>query len=337
MLRASSSLGLSMRALLAPSWSGSSLVLILSTFYHPRHCPHSGYIGLILIVFEAGLSSQPHLLFRHLLLSLTVAITGIVLPIGGSLLLLHFAYQYSWLQAFAAGAALCSTSLGTTLALLDRRLRETRVGVVLMSAALLDDIAGLVMASIISQLASKNPGSSIGWRTIVRPVLVSFSFAFGTPLAALLLARSTKHRFCARLGHLLSGPVQLSIIVTTLSGFVSGARYAGTSDLFGAYLAGVFLMQVLSGPFPQIGADRQLPQTFLTTFTTYLAPLLTSFFSPIFFASIGTALPTHSLGSVNGSHRVIWKGLIYALLMAAAKAVVGFWVVVWPDRTNVTR
>ena len=65
-----------------------------------------GYVGLLLIVFEAGLSTNVSLLYNNILISLTVAMTGILLPIALSLILLHFGYGYSPLQAFAAGAAL---------------------------------------------------------------------------------------------------------------------------------------------------------------------------------------------------------------------------------------
>jgi len=112
-----------------------------------------GYLGLLLIVFEAGLSTNR------------------------SIILLTFGYGYSALQGLAAGAALCSTSLGTTLALLDPSLRQTRVGSVLISAALVDDIAGLVIAAIISHLSTSD-SVPITWEMIVRPILVSSALPF---------------------------------------------------------------------------------------------------------------------------------------------------------------
>lgn len=270
-----------------------------------------GYIGLIFIVFEAGLSTDISLLFRNLALSSVVAATGVILPIALSLLLLHVGYGYSLLRAFAAGASLCSTSLGTTLSLLQPSLRQTRIGSVLMSAALLDDIAGLVMAAIITELSST---PQIQWQTIVRPILVSLSFAFGTPLCAFLLRKISFE--------VHSSMIHLWILVITLSGFVAGSSFAGTSDLFGAYLAGTFLTHI----FPPMKPDTPTPQSI---FHTYIEPSLQTILSPVFFASIGTALPIRSLGEVGGSHRVVWRGMVYAIVMVVAKAVVGVWVVIW--------
>jgi Kef-type K+ transport system membrane component KefB len=317
-----------------------------------------GYIGLLLIVFEAGLSTNVSLLYDNLYLSLVAAMTGILLPIALSLILLHFGYGYAPLQAFAAGAALCSTSLGTTLALLDHSLRQTKVGSVLMSAALIDDIAGLVIAAIISQLSSSGT-AHIPWQTIVRPILVSFAFALCTPLLAWLLRwvvlrmQDTPSPIAGGAQrHIYTGPVQLFLIVGVLSGFVAGAQYAGTSELFGAYLAGLLLTYIFGFLSLQKQRDLELNAPINTemrtsskddahtkqiynpqsAFEKYIVSALNTIFSPVFFASIGSALPIRSLGSINGSNKVVWRGLLYSLLMVVAKLAVGIWIFFWPDR-----
>jgi Kef-type K+ transport system membrane component KefB len=301
-----------------------------------------GYIGLLLLVFEAGLSTDITLLYNNIFLSLVVALTGVGLPIAGSLLLLAYGFGYSALQAFGAGAALCSTSLGTTLALLRPELRQTRTGAVLMSAALLDDITGLVFAAIIPNLPfeGSNSDSSIAWYTIARPILVSCAFAFGTPAFAFIfhgLFWNTPTQYKTRL---YTGKIQLFLVIAVLSGFITGARYAGTSELFGAYLAGAFLSYIFAvphiSPTPAVGFDPpKAPEIYLDNpqdaFTLYLQPLLHYVFSPIFFASIGTALPIRALVFVGGSRKVIWRGIVYSLLMIVAKAAVGIWMLVWED------
>ncbi|KAF8065301.1 Sodium/hydrogen exchanger family-domain-containing protein [Lyophyllum atratum] len=210
-----------------------------------------GYIGLLLIVFEAGLSTDIALLYTNILLSSIIALSGVIFPIAFSIFLLSYGYGYTLMQAFAAGAALCSTSLGTTLALLRPEVRQTRTGAIILSAALLDDITGLVFAAIIPNLPSEVSNSSgiITWYIVARPVLVSLGFGFGTPLAAVLA-----HKFLLlatpsfRRKYIYTGYTQLFFIASTLSGFVAGAKYAGTSELFGAYLAGAFLAHLFPTP-----------------------------------------------------------------------------------------
>ncbi|KAJ7662167.1 Cation/H+ exchanger [Mycena polygramma] len=291
-----------------------------------------GYIGLLLIVFEAGLSTNISLLFDNVMLSCTIALTGMGLPIALSMLLLRFGFGYPALQSFAAGAALSSTSLGTTLTVLKPAYRRTRTGTVLMAAALLDDIGGLVIAAILSQLSSYGTSSSsIPWYIIVRPILVSFGFAFGIPFLA-FVSRYVVERTVSSQEHGLFTPsAQLFIAVATLSGFVAGAQYAGTSELFGAYLAGAYLAYIFS-PLPSTApASPQDSAAPLLAFNKHVMPILQCFLSPLFFASIGSALPIRSLGSVDGSSRVIWRGIVYSLLMGIAKMVVGLWMLTWPD------
>ena len=84
--------------------------------------------------------------------SILVAATGIAFPIALSFLLIPMTSQWksiSGLTAFAAGASLASTSLGTTYAVLfASNLVQTRVGTILATAAMLDDVVGLVMVKI---------------------------------------------------------------------------------------------------------------------------------------------------------------------------------------------
>ncbi|KAJ6511532.1 Cation/H+ exchanger [Mycena vitilis] len=288
-----------------------------------------GYIGLLLIVFEAGLSTNISLLFDSVMLSCTIALSGMGLPIALSMLLLRFGYGYPALQSFAAGAALSSTSLGTTLTVLKPAYRRTRTGTVLMAAALLDDISGLVIAAILSQLSSYQ--SSIPWYIIVRPILVSFGFAFGIPFLAFVLRHVMERTVSSQEHGLFAPSAQLFTAVATLSGFVVGARYAGTSELFGAYLAGACLAYIFS-PLPStLSASPQDSAAPLLAFNKHVMPILQCFLSPLFFASIGSALPIRSLGSVDGSSRVIWRGIVYSLLMGVAKMLVGVWMLVWPD------
>jgi Kef-type K+ transport system membrane component KefB len=100
-----------------------------------------GYLGLILIVFEGGLSTRLDLLRDNLPLSLTCALTGICCPIALSFAILTPGYQYPLVESFILGAALSATSLGTTFAILGS-LGGTRVGTIAMSAAMIDDVVG---------------------------------------------------------------------------------------------------------------------------------------------------------------------------------------------------
>ncbi len=206
-----------------------------------------GYFGLLLLVFEGGLSTSCAALKSNLLLSMAVASTGILLPMALSFSLIGIA-NATPLQAFAAGAALCSTSLGTTFTLLGSSgLVASRLGVVLSSAAMLDDVVGLVMVQIISNLGTT---SSFRALTVVRPILVSMAFALLVPAVCVFIfkpfIRSTslrRQRSTPKWVQYVAHRSQRAFIVQVLLliAFVAAANYAGTSNLFTAYLAGVMI------------------------------------------------------------------------------------------------
>jgi Kef-type K+ transport system membrane component KefB len=200
-----------------------------------------GYLGLIMLVYEGGLSTSLPALKTNLLLSLAVAITGIGAPMGLSFILKEMV-SATPLQAFSAGAALSATSLGTTFTILSTTdLIKTRLGTVTTSAAMLDDVVGLVMVQIITNLGGSS--DSFSAVTVIRPVFVSIGFGVGVLLACIFCIRPILRLILAHRSKFpqFTGTVQFYFLVYTylLVGLVAGATYAGTSSLFAAYLAGV--------------------------------------------------------------------------------------------------
>ncbi|PNP39116.1 hypothetical protein TGAMA5MH_08968 [Trichoderma gamsii] len=204
-----------------------------------------GYLGLLLLVYEGGLSTSLKALKANFFLSSCIAVTGISVPVGLSFILQELS-DATPLQSFAAGAALCSTSLGTTFTVLrSTGLMSSRLGVVLTSAAMMDDVVGLVMVQVISNLGPSS--ASIGAVTIIRPLLVSLAFAVCAPLVCVWMAKPlTLWLNSQRVTHpkgainiLLSKERTPWIIHTCiLIGSIVGSTYAGTSNLFAAYIAG---------------------------------------------------------------------------------------------------
>lgn len=219
-----------------------------------------GYIGLLLLVYEGGLSTSFAQLKSNFIFSALVAITGVGVPMGLSFVLMSL-LSATPLQAFAAGAALCSTSIGTTFTILSTTgLAKTRLGVVLGSAAMMDDVMGLVMVQIISNLGSASSSSSFDPVVVIRPILVALGFAVGLVLicrfVVLNVVRMVQDRKLYT--RFPQGVTSMRFLVVMhmclLIGLVAGATYAGTSGLFAAYLAGASiswfdeLISSLAGP-----------------------------------------------------------------------------------------
>lgn len=104
-------------------------------------------------------------------------------PIVLSLILLHLAFGFTLLQAFTAGAAMSTTSLGTTFSVISQAgFGTTRLGAVLTSAAVADDVVGLVLLQVVvslggatdSQDQAGSQAAAIGW-AVGRPMLASLA------------------------------------------------------------------------------------------------------------------------------------------------------------------
>ncbi|CAL00650.1 uncharacterized protein An02g06520 [Aspergillus niger] len=272
-----------------------------------------GYIGLILIIFEGGLGARLDLLKKNFFLSMIGAATGVLFPIGLSYLLLYLGFGYGAVETFIVGASLSATSLGTTFAVISTAsstvdLAQTRVGSILVSAAVIDDVVGLVMLSVINDLGELGQGHSVnlGW-LIGRPIVASIGMAIVTPLVtkflfAPLFRRYIEYHF-ARFDHISN----IILMILVLCAFISIAAYTGTSILFGAFLAGE--------------REENKSPTFVHTFERYLLDVQKYLMEPLFFSSIGFAIPFVQLWT----GKRIWRGIVFTLLMLFAKLIVGIW------------
>jgi Kef-type K+ transport system membrane component KefB len=326
-------------------------------------------------MFAGGISSNLKSLKANLFLSSAVALTGITAPIGISFVLLGL-LPLSPVQAFAAGAALCSTSLGTTFTVLATSgLTESRLGVVLTSAAMMDDIVGLIMVQIIPTLSA---GSTFTEITVVRPVFVSIAFAVLVPSICLFIAKPVllsandylqQPRKDKCRSTFSSSRAAFVYQTGVLLAMITGATYAGTSNLFAAYLAGAAVTwlgdcladhkrEQLSSTSPTTTQVTEQISSILSSrrmhpnrpasasanidtsagnrtlehpddcsgkkvYEKYYSPAVESILRPLFFASIGFAIPITKMFT----GRAIWRGLVYTILMVFAKVICGLWLV----------
>ena len=151
---------------------------------------------------------------QNVWLSVGVAATGILLPVALSFVLMPL-LGASPVQAFAAGAALCSTSLGTTFTVLSTcNLITTRLGTVLTTAAMLDDVVGLIMVQVVSELGASGGNVEVG--TILRPVGVSFAVVFVLVLVCQSAVKPLTKSFLPKLQPTLRRTLHAAFIIQSL-------------------------------------------------------------------------------------------------------------------------
>lgn len=181
------------------------------------------------------------------------------------------------------------------------------------------------MHSVIGDLGKLSSGNDVnlGW-LIGRPIVASIAMAILTPILAKwffapVFRRYIEHHF-ARFDHISN----IILMTLVLCAFISIAAYTGTSILFGAFLAGTFLTYIPSkhadAPFIVMSreeGEREADKspTFVHTFEVYLMGVQEYLMAPLFFASMGFAIPFVQLWT----GKRIWRGVLFTLLMAFAK------------------
>ncbi|RPB05637.1 Sodium/hydrogen exchanger [Choiromyces venosus 120613-1] len=259
-----------------------------------------GYLGLILLVFEGGLTTSLPTLLPNLPISIAVAVTGIAVPIALSFLLGPI-MSASGIMCFATGAAMSATSLGITFAILSTSgFAGTRLGTVLSCAAMVDDVVGLVMIQVVGNLGGSGGGVDGG--VIARPVGASLGLllvvvAGGWGIEKVCRGRFTSERYTGVKSALLAH-------TALLIGLIVAASYSGTSVLFAAFLAG-------AGSTWWDG-KRGNSSSEWTAAKRILKP---------FFASIGISIPITQMFSQS----MVWRGIVYSLLMILGKLITGLW------------
>ncbi|KAI5919638.1 Sodium/hydrogen exchanger family-domain-containing protein [Camillea tinctor] len=361
-----------------------------------------GYLGLLLVIYEGGLSTSVNTIKANLALSTCVALTGTAAPIGISFLLGPIAFGATSIQCFAAGAALCSTSLGTTFTVLKTSgLATTRLGAVLSTAAMMDDVAGLVMVQIVASGLSRGGSAGISPAAILRPVLVSLALAIVVPVIFRYMVmpvmpflhdwRQKQTEDQGKLWRLIDTKEATLVTHTLLLiALVAAASWAGASVLLATYIAGIMItwcdaqanqMLLLQEPTsgtgttpsnaesgepaasvaprerttdgqdsvadpvcePPLSGDaspsdittsreivapkHQAPRyTGQDIYDAYYAQAVNRILKPFFFASIGFSIPVSKMFG----GEVIWRGIIYSVLMMIAKLLCGVWLVRFP-------
>ena len=217
-------------------------------------------IGVIILMFMAGLDTDIGQLKRKGLSYLLIALFGVIIPlIGGSIAYMWFFHlnpgnQQDLLMAIFIGVILTATSVSITIeALKELGYANSSIGNAILGAAIVDDIIGIIVLSIICSFKDSN----IHVSTVIIKIVIYFICMFILSLITVFGARFLDFKEDKR---------RISVYVLAFVFFVAyiSEKYVGIADITGAYLVGI--------------RNEIIKKT---NVMSYL------FFSPIFFASIG--------------------------------------------------
>lgn len=229
-----------------------------------------GSIGVVLLMFSAGLDTNMKEIKRNGVPSIVITILGVVVPLAGGFIV-AWAFQgfnkldttQSLLHCLFFGIMLTATSVGITVEVL-RELGKLKgkVGASILSAAILDDIIGIVILSVAIGVNNGNVNVGaiflkiLGFFAVCGVLGVIFHYAFKW--------LSKKFPVTRRL------PI-FGLVVCFLFAYLAELPIFGIADITGAFIAGMVMSNMQQTEY----VEKKI------NINSYMI------FSPIFFANIG--------------------------------------------------
>ncbi len=249
-----------------------------------------GQVGVLFLLFQAGLESDVGPMRAVAGSSLLVATLGVVGPLVlGALTSWAFFPAQPWVVHAFVGAALCATSVGITARVLsDLGRSSSAVGRIVLGAAVIDDVLGLLVLAIVAGvIAAADAGRPFAWTTILRVGAEALGF-FAVALVGGRWASRQAFRWAARLpGDRLLLPLALALCF----GFAWLAGRAGLAPIVGAFAAGLVLEDVrirrkASAPSREAGDELEIQPFSRSRVRERIAPIA-AFLVPVFFVLMG--------------------------------------------------
>lgn len=225
-------------------------------------------IGVVLLMFSAGLDTDLKELVKTGPVAFAIACAGVFVPLlGGALLYMGFYGAAPWgsdefYKAVFMGVILTATSVSITVQTLKELGKlKGKIGTTILSAAIIDDIIGIIVLTFV--IGFKNPDSNpaeVVWNTVL-----FFVFAIILGFIIYKIFQKVDNRY----PHTRRIPI-IGLALCFVMAFAA-EHFFGIADITGAYVAGIILCSCKDSTYIEEKID----------INSYML------FGPVFFASIG--------------------------------------------------
>ena len=254
-------------------------------------------IGVILIMFSAGLGTNLKSLVKSGVKSTVIAAFGVLVPLvlGTVMALCFWGFDgigtQQFYQALFIGTILTATSVSITVAALKELGKiNSEVGQTIISAAIIDDVFGIIVLTVVI-------GASSGGGDYIGLILRTVAFFIASIIVGYIVYRIFKW-YDNRHPHSHRIPIY-GLGVALIFAYCT-ERFFGIADITGAYIAGVIFCNLNDASYMEQKIDVN----------SYM------FFSPIFFASIGLKTNLSSLNM-----ELLWFSIAFVLVGCLSKII----------------
>ncbi len=269
-------------------------------------------LGVLLLLFEIGLETDLREMFRVGPAALAVAVVGVALP---------FLFGYAFWRyaphsasgngdlvtaAIFIGATLTATSVGITARVLsDLGRMNTPEARIIIGAAVIDDVLGLVILTVVSGVAAGAAVSTVG-------ILRTLAVAVGFLVVAVVLGRFLAPRLFDLINRMRVRYVLVVASIAFALGLAAFAGLAGSALIIGAFAAGLILS----------GTNQ------FDTIEHEVRPVA-SIFTPIFFVSVGSSVNLALLDPSTPTARATLYIAAALILLAVIGKIAAGWAAPW--------
>ncbi len=276
---------------------------------------HIAEIGILLLLFEIGLETDVGQIIKVGLQSIMVALTGVVVPGIFGFWAGYYVLELPLIHSLFIGVSLVATSIGITLRVfLDLKKTETKVAKVVLGAAIIDDVIGVVILAVIYNFSLR------GSLDIIEPIRIfgiMTVFLFLTPvIIRFLFPLIAKYSSAGKTEGIIP-TVAVSIILIMAIFF----HKIGAPHILGAFAAGIAFSRAFYIPFISNSGINDIEIT--DEIKRSMKPV-TNLFVPVFFVMVGVSIEFQAVDFLSGDFLNI--AVILTLGAIITKMISGLWI-----------
>ena len=251
-------------------------------------------IGIIMLLFQVGLETDVRRLANTGKKSFIVALGGLFVPFALGFSLGYWAFNLSMLVSLFIGGTLTATSIGITIRVLsDLKRQQEKEGQIVLGAAVLDDILGVVLLALLYEFSI---GGGINMINASKVLIFVGTFFILAPIAAKLISLLiNRYDSVSEIPGLIP-----TTMVSLVLFFAWLAHEVGAPELLGGFAAGLALSRRFFLPF---GIALRANKVFSNRIEGEMRPII-QLFTPIFFVMVGLSL---NLREIDWSSPFIWS------------------------------
>ncbi len=267
-------------------------------------------IGIILLLFEVGLETDLKRLASTGWMSVFVAVAGFVVPFVLGSAVSYYIFGFDEVVSMFIGGTITATSIGITVRVLkDLKKRDSLEGELVIGAAVLDDILGVILLAVLYEFSTAH---QVSLANASKVMIFIVGFFIVAPVAAKIIAHLIKKYHDS---NEIPGLLPTSIFILVLF-FAWLAHEVGAPEIIGGFAAGLALSRRFFLPF---GAALSFDNRFAQKLENEIRPIV-YLFTPFFFVAVGLSM---NLRAIEWGDWQIWSLFGSILLVSVIGKMVG--------------